>query len=227
MAFVVPQVALQRVIQEGLTDLRANRTAFYTVFEWYTSSEMNVDYGTNYIDKVWEWFTETKIPVVQSWSFNTTRIPSVSIHLAQEVEDESKAAIGDYFGQDEDFDVGVGVFTVNLDVGLHASKTGDEVLWMHYIVSYILYKKKLLANSLGLRLHTFSASDYNKDSKYMADNIWTRWLRFRCTVENQWGSEELVGPFIDTELDLYIQDEDSDNDAQRYTRETTNEDPTI
>jgi hypothetical protein len=37
---------------------------------------------------------------------------------------------------------------------------------------------------LGLQLTTFSASDYNKDSQYMAENIWSRWVRFKCTVQN-------------------------------------------
>lgn len=227
MAFVIPQVALQRVIQEGLSDLKSNQAAFNEIFDWYTSDEMNSDYGSSYVSQVWEWFINTKIPVVQSWSFNTTRIPSISIHLAQETEDETKAAVGDYFGEEEDNEVGIGVFTVNLDIGLHASKTGDQVLWMHYIVSYILYKKKLLANSLGLRLHTFSASDYNKESKYMADNIWTRWLRFRCTVEHHWGSEELVGPFDDVDVDLDVQDVASEYDIQNHTQNITNDDPEI
>jgi len=41
-------------------------------------------------------------------------------------------------------------------------------------------------------LHTTSASDYNKEAKYMTENIWTRWIRFRCTTQNWWGGDSSI-----------------------------------
>jgi hypothetical protein len=79
-----------------------------------------------------------------------------------------------------------------LDIGLHASKTSDQVLWLYYIVTYILFKYKLYAESLGLRLQTFTASDWDKRPEYMTENIWTRWMRFRCTTQNFWDGEANV-----------------------------------
>jgi hypothetical protein len=46
-----------------------------------------------------------------------------------------------------------------------------------------------MAHRLGLKLHTFSASDYNKDNNKAAENIWTRWVRFRCTTQNFWDAD--------------------------------------
>jgi hypothetical protein len=82
-----------------------------------------------------------------------------------------------------------------IDIGIHANKAGDHVLWLYYIVAYILFKHKLMAHRLGLKLHTFSASDYNKDVVKATENIWTRWVRFRCTTQNFWAADR----FFDVE----------------------------
>ena len=76
---------------------------------------------------------------------------------------------------------------------------------MYYILAYVFYKEKLLGRKLGLQLYTFRASDYNKESKYMADNVWSRWIRFRCTVQNYIDGDEYNTP------DEFIIDLDTDN----------------
>lgn len=217
MAFIMAEVVLQRVLQKGITNLRANRDAFNNIFVLYTADELNSDYGQSYIDQIWSWFTTTKIPVVQAWAFNAKKVPSISLHLASESEDESKAAIGDHFDVLDGSDNSIGVFTVNVDIGIHGDRTGDMVLWTYYIVSYILFKEKLLAEKLGLELHTWSASDYNKESKYMGENIWSRWIRFRCTTPNilkfQEGTEiEEVDTSVDYDS-LQTMDDGTDPDT--------------
>lgn len=193
MGFVLPEIVLQRVLTLGIKQLRADKTAFYDIFCQYNEDEMIAEYGEGYIDQLWTWFSTTKIPVVQAWSFNAQKIPCISIHLATETEDESKAAVGDIAGEFDDVgETGTGVFTVMIDIGIHANKAGDHVLWLYYIVSYILFKHKLMAHRLGIKLGTFSASDYNKEAKYMTENIWTRWVRFRCTTENFWAGDSFL-----------------------------------
>ena len=78
---------------------------------------------------------------------------------------------------------------VLVDVGIHGSKAADQVLWMYYILSYIMFKHKPIARSLGIEIQTYSASDWQKDATKMPENIWTRWLRMRCTVFNTWDAE--------------------------------------
>lgn len=192
--FVMPEVALRKVIEKGISDLRKDQSAFYNIFRQYHYAEIGEDYGDNYLNELWKWFSATKIPVIQAWSLNAQRIPCVSIHLANETEDESKAALNDFFGQDEDTTIKTGVFTAMVDIGIHANRAGDYVLWLYYIVAYVLFKNKEMAERLGLRLHTFSASDYNKDAQKMGENIWTRWIRFRCTTQNFLAGEDLFMP---------------------------------
>jgi hypothetical protein len=213
MAFIMPEVALQRMIQTGLKNLRANRTAFDCIFAQYLSDEMVASYGQSHVDGIYAWFTGTKMPVLQAWSFDGTKVPSFTVHLADESEDESKAAVGDYYGMGEDAEILTGVSAVSLDIGIHADKSKDHVLWMYYILTYIFYKEKVLGRGLGLQLFTFRASDYNKESKYMADNVWSRWIRFRCTVENYIDGEAYVEPIIEIKVEAENPDGDQSADV--------------
>lgn len=191
MPFVMPEVVVRKLIDFGIKNLRANRRAFDDLFSMFLQDELNQDYGEQYREQIWEWFSTTKIPVVQAWSFNAQKIPCISIHLANETEAEDKAAMDDVAGVGEDSDIGTSVFTVMVDVGIHTPKGGDHVLWLYYIVSYILFKHKTMAERLGLKLHTYSASDYSKDADKANNNIWTRWVRFRCTTQNFWEADPL------------------------------------
>lgn len=215
MPQVLAQPALQRVIQLGIRDIKDNPDVLDRIFEYYLCEEMEYSYGQSYIDGIKQWFVETKVPVLQAWSFNPQKVPSISVHLATEQEDEGKAAIGDFMGDLEGGDgtVGVNAFTVMLDIGIHGSKNGDEVIWLYNILSYILFKYKLVAEKMGLRLQTWSATDYDKRANLMADNIWTRWLRYRCTVQNFWGAEDYIQIDeikYDIDVDGYEQSGDGD-----------------
>ena len=192
MSFVMPEIVINKVIDYGIKQLRSNKDEFYELFAQFTQDELNSDYGPKFLDEIWKWFSTTKVPVVKAWSFNAQVIPCISVHLANETEDESKASLGDIGALSMDGEIGVGVFTCMIDIGIHANKAGDHVLWLYYIVAYVLFKHKLMANRLGLKLHTFSASDYNKEANKMTENIWTRWVRFRCTTENFWNSEQFL-----------------------------------
>ena len=211
MAFVIPEAILQKIIKQGIDNLREDRDAFNDIFMIYTADDLSDDFGQSYIDDIWSWFTTTEIPVVQAWSFNAKQVPSISIHLASESEDEGKAAMGDFFGMGDGFDSAVGVFTVNVDIGIHGDRTGDMVLWLYYMISHILYKEKLVAERLGLRLHTWSATDYNKESQYMAENIWTRWIRFRCTTQNLLEFQDGIEiDEVETDVDFDSQETEED-----------------
>jgi hypothetical protein len=120
MAFAIPEVALQRMIQTGLANLRGDRAAFECIFAVYNCEEMQASYGQSYIDGIYNWFMNTKTPVLQAWTFDGTRVPAYSIHLSDESEDESKASVGDFWGMGADADILTGVTTVSLDIGIHA-----------------------------------------------------------------------------------------------------------
>ena len=207
MSFVMPEIVVQRVLQEGIKNLRGDADAFNDIFGIFLCDEMEAAYGQSYVDQIRTWFFETKVRVVQAWSLNVNTIPSYSIHLASEMEDEQKAAIGDFFGETDDTTINTSVFTVYVDIGIHGDKSGDSVLWLYYIMSYILFKEKRRAERLGLKLQTWTASDYNRNQQKLAENIFTRWVRFKCTTQN----------FLDDETKTETKKLTLDVDAQSST----------
>lgn len=201
MAWIMPEIAIQRLVQHGIYELRQDKAAFDEIFAYARSHPLIVDtYGPEYVDKIWTWFTTERIRVVQSWILSPQTIPCFSIHLSNENEDESKAAISDFFGEGDDSDIGISSMSVLVDIGIHGSKAADQVLWMYYILSYILFRYKDVSRSLGIEIQTYSASDWQKESAKMPENIWTRWIRMRCTVFNTWGST----PYTEID-DMYIE----------------------
>ncbi len=198
MAWSMPEIALQRLMQYGIVHLRQNKDAFKDIFSYYIEHPiMSRAYGDEYVERIWQWFTTEKIRVVHAWALQAETVPCFSIHLATDSEDESKAAISDFYGDDDETssETGVSWNSIGVDIGIHASKTADQVLWMYYIASYILFKYKPLAQSMGIELHTYSATDWQKESAKMPDNIWTRWVRMRCSVVNTWSGQPFDGPF--------------------------------
>lgn len=192
MAWTLPEVTVRKIIDDGMRGLRTNKAAFLEIFGNYTETDFQSDYGSTYVEQIWDWFSTTKIPVIQSWSFNPQKIPCVSVHLANEQEAEDKLAMDDFAGMfGDETTTGTAAFTVMLDIGLHANRSSDHVLWLYYITAYILFKSKPSLERLGLRMGTFSASDYSKDAEKMGNNVWTRWIRYRCTTQNFWGAESL------------------------------------
>jgi len=198
--WIMPQIALQKVLQTGLRDLKDNPALIEDIFNYMHEPDLAVDYGEAYVAKIKDWFIQTKIPVLHAWTFNADRIPCISIHLANEAEDEQKTALGDHFGSGENGDFGTTPLVTQLDIGIHASKNSDEVLWLYYIVTYVLFRNKLYAEKLGLRLQTFTASDWDKRPEYMVENIWTRWMRFRCITQNFWDSVDRSQEIDDVEV---------------------------
>ena len=192
MGHILSQVSLHRVVWEGIQILKANPLVLDEVFEYYTVEPINRDYGQAYIEKIKTWFLTTEIPVVQAWSINPQQAPQISIRLASEQEDESKAAIGDFFGDGAEAEIGISPFVVNLDILVMAPKNSDEVLWLYHIVNYILFKRKRQAERLGLQIATFSATDNIRDSQKFPDNIWVRTIKYRCVVQNFWQASKYI-----------------------------------
>jgi hypothetical protein len=195
MSWTLPEVAIRRVIDDSFKKLRANKPAFLDIFSDFAKDELATEYGDDYIEQIWVWFTTTKIPVIQSWSFNAQKIPCISVHLANEQEDESKVAFDDFGGVfDDKAETGTAAFSVMLDIGVHANRGGDHVLWLYYLLAYVLFKYKPSLVRFGLEMGTFSASDYSKDAEKMGNNIWTRWVRYRCVTQNDWAADDLQEP---------------------------------
>lgn len=207
--WTMPQIAMMEVLKKGIEELKSNPDKLEDIFGYMRLDGVSNTYGDQYINQVKDWFINTKIPVLQAWSLSQQRIPCISVHLSSESEDESKAAIDDYLGDTPDNTQGVAVFSVNIDVGLYASKTGDQVLWLYYIASYILFKYKKQLEALGLHLQSYSSSEWDRRNDYNMENVWTRWIKFRCTTWNSWNISDKV-EYDELEVGVDVENVDGD-----------------
>jgi hypothetical protein len=201
---IMPEIAVQRLIQYGIKELKKDKESFEDIFCFLSMDPfMKDEYGPAFVETIWTFFTEEKLRVVQGWSLNMQTVPCYSVTLASDVEDESKAAIGDFYGDAEDYELMVSPSTVMLDIGCHASKSSDQVLWLYYILAYILLKHKRIAESMGIELQTQSASDWARENNKIPENLFTRWVRMRVTVYNTWIGDRFSGPYnLDVELSV-------------------------
>jgi len=204
MAHIMPQVALHRIIWQGFYLLKQNPDVLDEIFEYYNIEPMDRDYGPKYISNIKKWLVETEIPIVQAWSVNVQQAPQIAIRLSSESEDEGKAAIGDFFDAGDTGEIGVGVFTVNLDIQIMANKNSDEVLWLYYMVNYILFKRKRQAERLGLQISTFTATDNARETTRLPENIWSRTIKYRCVVQNFWETNPYLD-ISDMEVDVELE----------------------
>lgn len=213
--YTVPELVFQALIRHFLRKIKKDRSVVDRIFGRLNVGMLSQYYGNRYIDSIWNWLSNTDIYVVKSWSLDAQKIPSVSIHISSEYEDESKGAIGDYFGQGENYSVGVNVFSVNVTIGIHADRSSDQVMWLYYLISYILFKYKRAFEYHGIHMHTFGVSENNKEAVKMPENIWSKWISLRCTVANFFNMEnyvdiEEVNIFYDNNLppfdDIFVDD---------------------
>jgi hypothetical protein len=162
--FIFPEIIMQQVLQKAITELKSDSVSFYEIFSSLQDDFLSDIYGERYVDNIWNWFSNSNIQVIQSWNWNTQKFPCISIQLKSDAENESQASVGDFLTSEFDDsgdkagDVNLGTFSVQLDIGLHVQKgNGDNVLWLFYIVKLLLFKYKLVIESLGINLQSFSA----------------------------------------------------------------------
>ena len=202
---ILPEIGTQRLLEIGMMYLKDHPEELDDIFAMFTTPTFSPLYGgQSYIDDIKKWFLATKIPIVMSWGFNTERVPSISIHLSDEVEDEGNSALGDHFL--DDFETGevdnIAPFSVSLDVGIHAAKDGDYVLWLYYIVQWILFSFKRLAEQMGMQMQTYRVGDFNRNNQYLANNIWSRWIKLKTTTFTTWTEEKMTSNSV--EINFYL-----------------------
>lgn len=74
----------------------------------------------------------------------------------------------------------------HVDIGIHAAVDYQVGLWLYYLVQFIFFRFKLDMETRGIQLHTFAGSEFNKDSKFLPENVFSRWYRYSAQVSIEW-----------------------------------------
>jgi hypothetical protein len=80
---------------------------------------------------------------------------------------------------------------VRLVIGCH-SKDALTTKYMYILLKYFLLSRKKDMISRSFYVSTYSGSDFNRDSEYVGDQVYTRFLTTSGKVDDTWRSDQIV-----------------------------------
>jgi hypothetical protein len=91
----------------------------------------------------------------------------------------------------EEFEVRGVTGNVQLVIGCH-SKDALTTKYLYILLKYFILSRKYDMIKRCMFLATYSGSDFNRDSAYVADQVFTRYLTINAKVEDRWRSDQVV-----------------------------------
>lgn len=80
---------------------------------------------------------------------------------------------------------------VQLVIGAH-SKDALTTKYLYILLKYFILSRKKDLISRGFYLAMYSGSDFNRDSQYVGDQVYTRFLTVSGKVDDTWRSDQVV-----------------------------------
>ena len=263
-------VNIQCFLRMGFDHLVAHPEDLDEIFANFKNDTLWKQYGEREIDNIKQWVAQNNIPILLSWSIDPSKVPCISVQIAQSTEMVEAAGMEDYMGYEEttalsrtilnyfsptniltegdewlvvmpegfDYspirpgfilidgkgeeylvtrlcDKGIYVhregddinptkITVkssvitsirkkhqtaiqeSIDIGIHGHADQNTVLWMYYMTIWILLRFKPEMEKRCMELSTFSASDFNRESQYLGENVFSRFIRVTARSMVTW-----------------------------------------
>jgi hypothetical protein len=99
--------------------------------------------------------------------------------------DMAKVTIQSFITQNT-YKKGEAFLNEQIDIGVHSSTAANTVLWMYQILIWVLFRFKPELERRCVDLSTFTASDFRRDSQYLGDQIFSRWVRVSGRTKITW-----------------------------------------
>lgn len=96
MSFRVPDLIVESILRDGLANARRDESVLDDVFSDLTLAFASKKYGDAEIDKIKKIFQNQEVSIVHSFNLTASNLPCISIQLADDREDSSRAHIGDH-----------------------------------------------------------------------------------------------------------------------------------
>ena len=84
---------------------------------------------------------------------------------------------------------GQAYFQEQVDIGIHGHADSNTVMWMYYMTAWIFLRFKPEIERRCMDLTTWSATDFKRDSQYLGDNIFSRWMRLSARTQSVWSED--------------------------------------
>lgn len=80
---------------------------------------------------------------------------------------------------------------VKLIIGVH-TKDALTTKYLYTLLKYFILSRKKDIIKRGLYISTYNGSDFNRDSAYVADQVYTRFLTISAKIDDTWRSDQVT-----------------------------------
>lgn len=80
---------------------------------------------------------------------------------------------------------------IQLILGVH-TKDALTTKYLYTLLKYFILSRKNDMISRGVYLSSFSGSDFNRDSQYVGDQVFSRFLTISAKIDDSWRSDQVV-----------------------------------
>jgi hypothetical protein len=80
---------------------------------------------------------------------------------------------------------------VQLVIGVH-SKDALTTKYLYILLKYFIFSRKPDMIKRGMYLSSYNGSDFNRDSQYLGDQVYTRFLTVSGRVDDLWRSDQIT-----------------------------------
>ena len=95
MPFVLPDLVIESVLRDGFENARNNEAVVDDVFANLTRAFASSKYGQAELEKIKNLVQNREVSIIHSFNLAQTKMPTISIQLAEDTEDEEQARMSD------------------------------------------------------------------------------------------------------------------------------------
>ena len=167
--------------------------------------------------RIRDFFKNSQVAIVQSFSDVQANLPCISIQLANDGEDQGLAMTDDFGGIDGVFDSDVparnrigrdqNIIHANttINIGIH---TKEQLLtkYLYNITKYFILSAKEDLIRQNFIIATFRGSDFTRDASWQGDHVYTRFLNISGKTEDSWVNlNEIVASLDNINLGIFTE----------------------
>ena len=220
MSFTLPDLLIEGAIRAGYDLLRTSTDELKgqildVVFD-FGQSAVGKDGGlppsivnkyTQERARLIDFFIENEVAIVQSFSDVQSRLPCVSIQLANDGEDQGLALADDFGGVNGETlgpDQNIIHANTTINVGIH---TKEQLLtkYLYHLTKYFILSSKLDLIRQNFIIATFRGSDFSRDASWQGDHVYTRFLNISGKTEDSWiDLDEVLAGIEQVDINVYV-----------------------
>lgn len=190
--FLPIEFMLENLFEKGLDWFKNEAGAANEVYGHLLRGTLAEKYGQEKVDEIFEYITTNKLEIMQAFPISEEQAPSISLNIANAMENVAEAGLDDFAGSLDDTDsegnvigrtdLGYIPMSDSILVGIHATGSPDKCRFIYMLACYILakFKHELMEDvdkaTNGAYNITFNATDLSRLNEYLPQNMFNRFI---------------------------------------------------